>query len=830
MSIKLSEEQHEAIQRAAANGDYHLLLGAGASRESKSADGDLLPGGSELTSQLSAHFGVPAEEGDQLWRVYDRAVEAVGATAVYEWFRIRFWGVEAPYWMDYYARTPWATVWTLNVDNTFESAYRRIETAATRRISTLNWDSDYRQGRSLNVVHLHGVVDRDEPRPLVFSLTEYAGSAMSRAAWPLNFRDSYGTAPFVIIGARLRDEPDIETVISLRRPTHAAPTFYVSRTISHATANDMRRWNIVPVEMSGEDFAVEWADLTGLELDNNPTEEVELGLRLGRQLVELQTTTVQPGPTNHDFLGGDEPLWADAVRNLIADTDWIRAGTAELSKVGTSVPRSSVFGFIGRRLTGRSAGLLALGRALEAASWRTFLFVGDGRPDVEAIRKFAASGRPLAILFDGFVEVADDLESLIAESRAAGLSVLCVGVDEIDHEANILDRIAASHLALGRLTTINRRLTRSDAAHLVDKLEQVARLGFLEAEHNDRRRLAHFTGADIFDAMSQLENAPGFGKRVGELVRKLPNNQATRLAFLAALASRAGHVLLCVDAGRMTGIQSEEVVRLIETDDHLRDLLSTDGSKVRTRHRWMALDACLQRLGKENALDVLAEGLRRAAPRLSPASQRERNFTSVLVGTLMSQAFLRGVFPDTDLEPWYASLRDVFGDWSGRYWEQRAIVARRLGDEQPTALSRAESFAIRASELVPDAYSFTTLGTVLLAKAAFAPQVNVALYYERAFRAFERARSSDKSNMVSWLAYLRYTLPVMQRALLIESTPGDSAEGPSEEDGPVPFSMRVGEDWIAVYGQVNAVFGRSETTGRALAALLGKFRAIQDKD
>ncbi|MEA4884460.1 MAG: SIR2 family protein, partial [Clostridia bacterium] len=247
-----------------------------------------LPGSRQLIEQLCDKFRVVAEEQDLLWRVYDRAVEAAGETAVYAWLRRRFWNVKAPYWMEYYARSPWATVWTLNVDDTFESAYSSVATETMRPLQTLNWDDEYRHSRKLNVVHLHGVVDQAAPRRLVFSLREYADSAATSAAWPVNFRDSYGNAPFVILGARMRDEPDIEAVISRRRPTHPAPSFYVSRTISPATRTDLIRWGLVPVELSAEDFVLEWGELSGLDLEQGLPGEQELGMRVGQQFTELK--------------------------------------------------------------------------------------------------------------------------------------------------------------------------------------------------------------------------------------------------------------------------------------------------------------------------------------------------------------------------------------------------------------------------------------------------------------------------------------------------------------------------------------------------------------
>lgn len=811
----LSGEQLEAIRRAAANGDYHLFLGAGSSRDSKDRNGVKLPGSQGLIDAMVAEFDVAAEDGDQLWRVYDRAVVAVGAPIVYDWLARRFWQVESPYWMSYFARSPWSTVWTLNIDDTFEHAYRDIESEASRRLKTLNWDDEYRQGRELNVVHLHGVVDRGHPRKLIFSLPEYAGSSQAGAAWPLNFRDSYGTAPFVILGARLRDEPDIEAVISRRHPTHAAPSFYVSTSISTAMAEDLRRWNLIPVAMSAEDFALEWSELTGLELDQAPTQDAEIGMRIGRQLKERFFADSRTPVQGHDFLGGDEPSWGDAVQNLVADTDWIRTGIGLCQQVGSSIPSASVIAFVGQRLTGRSAGLLAMGAFLRRNSWRTFEFVGDGRPDIEAIRKFASAGRSVAILFDGFADFGDDLEQLITESRAAGLRVLCIAVDEVSREANILGRIRTSNLALNRIHTINKRLTRSDASHLIDTLDRVSRLGFLEDEKSDRVRQKHFVGSEIFDSMAQLENAPGFGRRVSGLVDALKSDTQQTLVYLAALASRAGHPLTANDAARMLALDSDALVRLINNDSAVSLLVSTDGRSIRARHRWMALEGCMRLIGKRESLDLIATALGRAAPRLSRASQRERNFTSVLVGAWMSQRFLSGVFPGVDLEPWYLSLQPVFGDWSGRYWEQRAIVARRRGESEPSALSRAESFALRATSFVPDSFSLTTLGTVYLAKAAEDSIDETARYYERGMATFERAANADKANVIGWMAYLRYALPVRERA---RRDLQDSAEDKGSD-----LYSSISEDWTRIYQQLAIVTKGSEAVQSELKTLRASF-------
>jgi hypothetical protein len=228
MALGLTRAQEKALKRAILSNDYHLLLGAGASLDSVGVDGNRLPTAQALAQSIADRFRVPIEDGDLLWRIYARAVEQDGEDAVYAWLRERFWHVAPPVWMDMLARSPWSTVWTLNIDDSFEQSYKRVKSEVSRPLITVSWDDEFRLSRGLSVVHLHGCVDRDLSRRLVFSLNEYSGVATSGKTWPLTFRDVYGVSPFVIIGARLRDEPDIEVAVSRREPSHEAPSLYVS--------------------------------------------------------------------------------------------------------------------------------------------------------------------------------------------------------------------------------------------------------------------------------------------------------------------------------------------------------------------------------------------------------------------------------------------------------------------------------------------------------------------------------------------------------------------------------------------------------------------------
>ncbi|MBT2504788.1 SIR2 family protein [Streptomyces sp. ISL-98] len=814
MAIDLSTNQKKALRRAAANSDYHLLLGAGASRDAVARDGSKLPTGPELATLLSDQFKVPIEEGDLLWRVYARAVEDAGERAVYDWLKSRFWGVTPPGWMDVYARAPWASVWTLNVDDVFEQAYARVRSDVSRSLVTVNWDDEFRQSHDLAVVHLHGCVDRDAMRHLIFSLSQYAGSAVAQAAWPLNFRDTYGVSPFVIIGARLRDEPDIETVIANRTPTHEAPSFYVSPNISSAVERDLHAWNLVPVRMTAEEFAEAWPELTEINLKKAPTRREEVAFRIGRQFRELRIDSVRKASRDHDFIGGDEPEWIDIRNGLNADLDWIRQASSDCRQLGRTARVNSAMIYVGNRLTGRSTGLLAISKALRKLSWRTYLYVGDERPDVEAIIQFAANGQAIALLFDSVADIADDVASILSLARNASLQIVCVAVDQVDRSANILGRLDEAYLLRNRVTTINTHLTNTDAAHLVDKLQSIGRLGILELERKDARRRSHFRGRELFDAMAQLENAPGFGRRVRELVDAISDLDHIRVLFLAALASRFDCRFHAVDAARMVGMESDSLVRLVRDYPPISSVLKTDGTWIRPRQRWMALDACVERLGSRDALATLGTAMNNVAPRLGRSSHRERNATSLLVAAFMTYKNVVSVFPEADLDQWYGGLSGTFGDWSARYWEQRAIMNRHAGKSMPEAWARAESFALRAVSIVRDSYSLTTLGTVLLAKAAFGPGVDVGQYYDRAIDAYEDASEANPKNLVTWLAFLRHALNVL------------APDGRSLRPLPEEVTERMRDDWTRIHSQSLIAAGASEDVKGELAVLKRRFEKL----
>ncbi|MBE1538983.1 SIR2 family protein [Micrococcus yunnanensis] len=819
LSSFVNEDQLAAIRRAMYAGDYNLFLGAGASRDALSRSGDALPGAAALSNELAEHFEIPMDSGDTLPTIYDRALRKGGPGAMSRYLLDRFSGVRHPHWMENLARFPWRRIWTLNIDDSFESSLRAVALDDTRPWRSLSWLDEFQDNPGLDVVHLHGMLTpASEQQSIIFSLSEYATGASSRSAWPKLLNDTYGIKPFVIIGAQLVNEPDINPIVRNIRPRHAAPSFYVSRTISSSMRFDLESWGLIPVEMEAGKFSEEWSDITGLDLSTTPSRAIELGLRMGEQFRRPKfSTVVGRGATvdHHDFHGGDQPTPSDAAEGRIAHTTWVRNAITEARAVATSKTTHSSYliAFLGSRWTGRSATLLEVGRTLQDLSWTVLEFKSEGRIDIDPILQYASTGISLALLFDGISEVVDDIDRLIDFARRAKLNLLVIGVDDRSQTSRIVSEITESFVYGNTMRSIPHRLGGADADALIETLREFGRLGSISRDKHPMQR-RHFSGKSLFNAMAGLENAPGFRRRIRDFLDRERLSEYADILVIASLADFVGERITLLDLAALTGIGSSLLSQVIQENRAIGQLLSTDGEYVRCRQRNHLLPSVVDHFGAEFCSLVVRNSIIQAAPRLNNASARSRSRLSRLVAKFMRHRTLSQVFRRVDLNEWYESLRPIFGDWNGRYWEQRAIYARENAKRDPKLLGPAESWASRAVQMSTDSYSLTTLMTIYLTKASIS-EYSFDHYFDQACKAHEdaiRMSNRSKKSLVTDQAFLEYTI------MILESF---------SERGSRGHEFRLAsEEWEATFLRARLSISVSEDIERSLSAFADRYWRI----
>lgn len=757
--LALSSRKLIAVRNAARGGQYQLLLGAGASIGAANSHGPL-PLAEELVEILSHRFpNAPIRTGDSLPRAYQRASMASSKDQLWNTFVEIFKGASHQSWFQNLANVPWRRVWTLNVDDTFENSYNPYAWSGRRSIRTINWDDPYLETGELEVVHLHGHIVGRAATKLIFSFSEYQAAAAMKPVWDQVLAGVLGVEPFVILGARILGDPDVEALISNNKPSATAPSFVVDPYIDSGSEWELERLGYQVLKITGEEFIKIWQDEMGLDEESVRALE-ERDTAAIPQFIQLQTNRVAPPPRAHDFLGGDAPIWADIVANRAAIFGWMKKIVDDVRSwlEVDPTPPSTLHIVYGDRMSGVSSGLYMAARALIGLHVDVYYFDKSSRFNVAKVLHFSSNKRPTAILIDSGADFANDADQLLRKAAQENVSLYILISESSQNDLRLEGRLTAAYPK--QVTRVPRRLDRPSSVSLVRKLDEAGRLGSLELEEYSAR-IRHFNGRDVFSALWDVEHATGFARRLDGEVRALAEDWKKDLLLVLSIAAQGAKQVGIVDAAIAVGRPADRLSREIAEDEHLTAVIEVVDSRLLARQREHAIDALVRLMTPAEGVNRLREVIRNLAPLATRASLQQRNRPVQLVGYLMTAKQLKQNFPGVDLErEFYEPLLPLFGDWNGRYWEQRAIYSKLL-----SRWSTAESFAARSVALYDDPYSRTTYGTILINKAAsFAANLNATWpeFYERGRDQFDMAIQKEPSNRVTVFAYLAASLELLE--------------------------------------------------------------------
>jgi hypothetical protein len=682
-------------------------------------------------------------------------------------------------------------VWTLNVDDAFERAYRRASTAGGPELESVSWDDPFSEGSSLQVVHLHGHVLGGHARRLVFSFGEYQSAAAENAVWAQAFSNLVAEEPFVVIGARILDDPDIENALLNQTVRTAAPTFIVDPYISEGNSWELQQQGYIVVPLSGEEFLDSFLELAGIK-ETDLSRMLEAPENRLPQLVELRTNHVPSGERSHDYLAGDVPIWRDAVDDRIARAAWTQ-GISRRFEAWRSEPSmpSEAYIVYGDRFTGVSSGLWYLYRQFCGKEVRVFSFDGSSRFDPDSVVDLAGGGRTIVIGIESGADFADDVDRLLTIlSTKPDCRVFILLAETPRRALRLESRLRGPYLR--NVVRVPSQMKHQDAAAVVDLLKAAGRMGRLELVSYSEQ-VAHFVGRDIFSAMLDVEYAAGFRRRITTELDNVPL-AALDLLLLLGLASAGHRDVTLAEAAVATGTSTGGLRSLLQSSDALPALVSISGELVAARQRDRIVSELTTSLGSDECLKRLAAQVRRLVPLANRRSLAQRNRPALLVSHLLSADSLSTTFPDQDIDAVvYEQFGGTLGSWNGRYWEQRAIYAKKKYN-----WGVAESYAARAVSLYDGAFARTTYGTILINRAEVLADWRDSKwveYYRRGTAEINRALSTGSETRVAAFAYLTATLDLAGKLRVW----AEAAEG---GDTPVEGTVEVRTDWVGAYTQL----------------------------
>ena len=256
----IDEKLLKTVADGVAQGEYSLLLGAGASLGAVGGNGQLLPSGSGLRDALVSTFDLDTGgESISLARAYEHARRRdrpLLRSTLHEWFT----GCK-PTWQGLLGEFTWHRIWSLNIDDVLEQAFER----QGRPFRAFGWRErfmDRGHAHLEQIVHLHGIAGRMgeadlDDDTLVFSLTEYARTVANPESWHRVFFDEFAERPFVVLGAKLTEEFDLVEALSLGTAAEVQtgyPSVVVLPSTTSLQREELEAAGVHVVESEGERF------------------------------------------------------------------------------------------------------------------------------------------------------------------------------------------------------------------------------------------------------------------------------------------------------------------------------------------------------------------------------------------------------------------------------------------------------------------------------------------------------------------------------------------------------------------------------------------------
>ncbi len=195
-----NEDTIKRVAQGLAHTEYSLLLGAGASIGAVGGNKRALPTGIGLRDALVSDFQVPTDGEElslsQIFAFLQQNTHQPVEQYLEDWFS----NCE-PSWQNLLAEFNWKRIWSLNIDDVLEQAYKK----EGRPLEALTWNERFSErspSKEQQLIHLHGIAGNLSTkegsirnRDLVFSLSDYVYAVTNARTWHKVFLDEFAGPP-----------------------------------------------------------------------------------------------------------------------------------------------------------------------------------------------------------------------------------------------------------------------------------------------------------------------------------------------------------------------------------------------------------------------------------------------------------------------------------------------------------------------------------------------------------------------------------------------------------------------------------------------------------
>jgi hypothetical protein len=761
-------------------GLYSLLLGAGASANATSSDGRELPLGPSFGQELVDYFRIDADPTDELRYLWDVAVAKVGNED--ELRRIitipRFNGCKPqPYHLSF-PEFPWKRIYSFNIDDVFENAYS-ANVNRVQNVVSMHYTDDFkdldRYDNLCQLIHLHGS-ELFPSKPIVFGPDEYADTVTKSMVWWHVFSQLFFTEPIIVIGATLK-ESDFEYYYGQRRTIRRAglpPSLYVSKKINAVGKAICDKYDLHPLEMSGEDFINELKAQVPLckkpsEMEMDALRNIEIlkkniapaqSLRIARSFVFMEDTAFWPkyDLSPESFYEGRSPEWCDIEHGLDIYTQTEQNIVELISKEITSPSFREPYFLLLESPPGegKTGFAMRIGATLGKSGLNAIYYNSDEIFDTDcilALIKGRLDSEHLVIILDDADRHINQIRKLMIENWSHGARLILLGTTRTSRTKNIISSLSG-FCNITQLTIAP--LTLEESRDLARKLRNVAKLGTY-AGKSDTELAGLFTQKSrekfkghMFSILADIVPGSILSDRLQTTWTELPDDDFRRFVGVLAMSTAAGYPLRSSIALAASKIKDSTKIFTSIGVGHLKGIIHWKGESLYLGHRVVAEKLITSILTAEDIFKFSSSLAISVAPFINRDTIIKRTVENGIAKFLMDADGM--VIPRLGQrgEDWFKEIQNGH-EWNSRYWEQRALYAKGRGD-----FDRAIDYAEQAVAKERHPLPLTTCANIKLQAAALSTHLPTGRRKELFFDA---------------LNYLQSAIPMAKERRMVEIHP-----------------------------------------------------------
>jgi len=691
---------NEAIKKAIENGRLVLLLGAGASLTSKDRHGNKLLDGYGLAKLLATEAGFTYND-ENLKTAYSAAVKVIG-NRVNEIIQERYKHCIPSVHYKILARYPWARIYTLNIDDALDNAFRSDSDQMinirylTSRI--VNQDALYEQ---LDIIKLNGSIDRLEDG-LIFSAQEYGSASATPPLWYRELGSDYFHYTFLFIGTKLEEPLFYHHVERFKNESklHAQKAYIITRSASDLEKASLDSYNIEHIAAEFSAFC-EWLTSAfpsppsklDLAASKNPSLKYILNIKDKSKREEYRSALNELVPVSRhtlissqekmmstgkikDFYKGFKPTWYDIVEGVPAELRATRE-FYELIKSRLAKDKKLV-ALIGPAGSGKSTLLRQCALRLSDETDHPIYYIDSSLQDLkQTIYALESSSNEKYVLFVERIDfIVDDLKEILSSGLLHnGLVIGAESQNVWDHR--VKSKVSQYSDNPYILSTIDSY----DAKLILEKVKKYGAWTRLKKlSQQDRiNELLEKARRQLLIGLLEATSGDGFEKIIENDYKKLSSRDEKLFLILVGLATIHRSKLKKEYLGR-----SLLKLKIHQSISHFETALS--GIVVHTGSGWTARHPTYVRHLFESSVDQtdLSECIKALLHSYTvyevPVIKNLHKSESKLFKAIINNRFLRDMFSSNPsiMLGIYEEFEKYF-ESDGLYWLQYGLALRGLG-------------------------------------------------------------------------------------------------------------------------------------------------------